>query len=347
MIRHTEAELIELCIHYIGKRSDQEGYKLTEETIPVQNDVLHESLMRYFFDSFSEPAFSRFHFSDGDHTMNPMFQWCKAVFEGKELLSHSQSMAKYLYDHSSHPNIKSGEFLVALVEDILIEDELTQAICLFKSENKSSFIKMNYSTGRYEINVDNGIQLDKLDKACVVFNTEDTDGYRICAIDKSNKENDAQFWIKDFLNIQPVSDSYHQTKSAIQATKQFIKDRVKPLYDIDKADEAYILQRSKEYMNSEDTFTSGSYARKVFQEDALVSEFQEFQESFNAERNIKTNDQFSINLNAVKNQSRVFKSVLKLDKNFHVYIHGNRSMIEKGVDDMGRKYYKLYYEEER
>jgi len=37
---------------------------------------------------------------------------------------------------------------------------------------------------------------------------------------------------------------------------------------------------------------------------------------------------------------------LKLDGNFHVYIHGNKDMIERGVDDDGRKYYKLYYEEE-
>jgi hypothetical protein len=38
--------------------------------------------------------------------------------------------------------------------------------------------------------------------------------------------------------------------------------------------------------------------------------------------------------------------VLKLDKNFHIYIHGGRDMIERGVDESGRKYYKIYYNEE-
>jgi hypothetical protein len=49
---------------------------------------------------------------------------------------------------------------------------------------------------------------------------------------------------------------------------------------------------------------------------------------------------------AVKKQQRIYKSVLKLDKNFHIYIHGNTDLIEKGVDMDGRKYYKIYYQEE-
>jgi hypothetical protein len=30
-----------------------------------------------------------------------------------------------------------------------------------------------------------------------------------------------------------------------------------------------------------------------------------------------------------------------------VYIHGNRELIERGEDQDGRKYYKLYYNEEQ
>ena len=55
-------------------------------------------------------------------------------------------------------------------------------------------------------------------------------------------------------------------------------------------------------------------------------------------------DNFEISAQAVKQQARAFKSVLKLDKNFHIYIHGNREMIEQGIDENGRKYYKIYYE---
>jgi len=58
-------------------------------------------------------------------------------------------------------------------------------------------------------------------------------------------------------------------------------------------------------------------------------------------------DSFAISPSAVKKQAKVFKTVLKLDKNFHVYIHGRRDLIEKGYDEMsGKHYYKLYFEEE-
>jgi hypothetical protein len=56
--------------------------------------------------------------------------------------------------------------------------------------------------------------------------------------------------------------------------------------------------------------------------------------------------EFDISTSAVKRQSKVFKNVLKLDRNFHIYIHGDRELIEKGVDPDGRKYYKIFYKEE-
>jgi hypothetical protein len=43
----------------------------------------------------------------------------------------------------------------------------------------------------------------------------------------------------------------------------------------------------------------------------------------------------------------MFKSVLKLDKNFHIYVHGNRQLIERGYDDeKGMNYYKVFFNNE-
>jgi translation initiation factor 2A len=40
------------------------------------------------------------------------------------------------------------------------------------------------------------------------------------------------------------------------------------------------------------------------------------------------------------------RRVKELDKNFHIYIHGDRTKIEQGVDENGRKFYKIYYDQE-
>lgn len=49
---------------------------------------------------------------------------------------------------------------------------------------------------------------------------------------------------------------------------------------------------------------------------------------------------------AVKKQTRSLKSIIILDENFHIYVHGHRELIEQGVDEKGRKFYKIYYSEE-
>ncbi|MEZ4893945.1 MAG: hypothetical protein R2778_13135 [Saprospiraceae bacterium] len=49
----------------------------------------------------------------------------------------------------------------------------------------------------------------------------------------------------------------------------------------------------------------------------------------------------------MRKEFKVFKSVLKLDKNFHIYVHGRRDLIERGFDEQkGKKFYKVYYENE-
>ena len=56
-------------------------------------------------------------------------------------------------------------------------------------------------------------------------------------------------------------------------------------------------------------------------------------------------DNFTISDSAVIKQSRVLKSVIKLDKNFDIHVHGNSNLIEQGSDNKG-KYYKIYYQKE-
>jgi hypothetical protein len=78
----------------------------------------------------------------------------------------------------------------------------------------------------------------------------------------------------------------------------------------------------------------------------LITSFKDYKDQFQQEYELEIKDGFDISDQAVKKQARIFKSVLKLDKNFHIYIHGNRNMIEKGTEPDGRKFYKIYYSEE-
>ena len=70
----------------------------------------------------------------------------------------------------------------------------------------------------------------------------------------------------------------------------------------------------------------------------------DYKNSFFQTREIETFDEFDISDKAVKKAQKQFKSILKLDKNFHIYIHGRHDLMEKGYDeDQRMNYYKLYF----
>ena len=86
---------------------------------------------------------------------------------------------------------------------------------------------------------------------------------------------------------------------------------------------------------------------QLFEEFYLIESFQKFNQTYRQENEVELADNFKISSQAVKKQSRIFKSVLKLDRNFDIYIHGDKNLIEKGTEKDGRKYYKIYYQEEK
>lgn len=350
MINYIESVIEDLCIHHVDTLEDGAGLVYSKGSVYLKDDGIRQFMKDYFFSKMKEPAFYNFKLSDNESSeeSNLCYRYAQALFEDQSnIFEQSKKISKHLYNNSHHPNIKSGDLITAYVKDVLIDDEMIDAICIFKSEYKHDLLKMELESHKYNLDVIQGILPDKIDKGCVIFNTEKEDGYKLCVIDKTNTGEEARFWIEDFLNVVPRSDDYHHTKNYIRATKDFITERVKPIYEVEKADEAHMLKSSFDFFNHEESFDSHSYADAVFQDERIVNDFKSYKKDYASERDIDLVDNFSVNMAAVKNQSKIFKSVLKLDKNFHVYIHGDRSMIERGRDDNGRKYYKLYYNDEK
>lgn len=86
----------------------------------------------------------------------------------------------------------------------------------------------------------------------------------------------------------------------------------------------------------------------VFNNDAVNGLFTSYLNNCQEEYEIQSLDSFGVSTNAVKSVQKSFKQVLKLDKNFHLYIHGNRELVENGFDEQkGMNYYKLYYHSEQ
>ncbi len=346
MLNTSQAQLQDLIVHHVGNPTNDEELHLSEHTIPTIDTELRELLMKYFLTSFEDPEFYNFTFSNEDHNLNPMFQFCSALFDGESVKDQSVNIAKHLYEIVIHPNIKSGDMFLAYFTDVLYEDELVDAIGIFKSENKHAFLKLFQSNEGYWVSHDKGIHTEKLDKACLILNTSKDYGYKVCIVDKSNKSMEAAYWRDSFLNLKPASDDYHQTKEFLGIARKFVTKQLDEEFDVDKTDKIDLLNRSVDYFKNHEEFNKEEFTETVFEDPGVIEAFNSFDQQQRQESNVDIADSFEINTKAVKRQQGVFKSVLKLDKNFHVYIHGDKELIEKGTDPDGRKFYKIYYEEE-
>ncbi len=347
MLYTEEISIAQLVLHKVGNKSQDEGIRISANPIPV-DDAVQSLLLQYFLSPFkSEEYYNLTH--ESDVSFNEVYRYVSQIFENPEsLYDQSVHVARHLYEESTHPKIKSGELYVVYLRDCIVDGEQTDAVGLFKSESKETFLKVYPSGDSFEIEYEDGINIHKLDNGCLIFNTEKENGYLVSVVDNLRQSGEATYWRDNFLNLAPRRDDFHQTEQCLEMCKQFVTERLPENFHIDKADQADMLNRSVAFFKENDEFSFDDFATQVMKQPEVIESLKEYKEEYENNMDVKIDDQFDISETAVKKQSKNFKSVIKLDKNFHIYIHGNRNLIEKGYDaqkDMG--FYRLYFNEEK
>ncbi len=155
--------------------------------------------------------------------MNEVYAFVRKIFEEREsFIQQSALLAQFLYSKSTHVKVKEGEFYVVMFDDVPFEGDFTRAIGLFKSETKETFLKVFQHGQSWEVIQEEGVNINKLDKGCLIFHTNTNEGFKVCVVDATNKQNDAQYWVTDFLQVTPYSDSFHHTDKYLSLCKSFI-----------------------------------------------------------------------------------------------------------------------------
>lgn len=347
MIDISQAKLEYLCIHRVGNKNNGDDLILSQSPISISDEKLSKALHKYFIQHFSVHELYSFTFSNEDYTLNPIFNYTLGVFSmPNTILKNSVDIAKHLYESSTHPQIKKGDLFVAYFTNIRVGEKTTEALGIFKAENKAPFMKVEHERELFQVYYDKGIHLNKLDKGCFVINSDRENGFQVCIVDNPTKTTETQYWRNTFLNIKAKSDEFHKTSAILQLTKSFItNDLTEEMFE-DRTEQIDLLNRSVDYFKNNENFDKDDFMQNVFEEEKLIDAFKGFDKVYSQDNEITINDNFNISAQAVKKYSNVFKSVLKLDKNFHIYIHGDKDLIERGVDEDGRKFYKIYFEEE-
>lgn len=348
MIDTSIAKLTKVFLHEITDQTDEQNTRLTNQPIFVYDEDMKKTLLSYFKNIYKE--FEFYAFLSPEASTNPMNDLTRQMFQGseEEQINITQDITRLLASKSTNKSIKPGQLIIAKIEELIIQDEVVNAIAIVKSESLQSFLKTNIQNQKPSLQLDKGIYVKKIDKACLILDSHPQDGYRMCIKDNTSKPGEAAiFWKTDFLNAGIKMDDYQYTQVYMEATDKFINDYQSDELPIDKEQEITIKNRSAQYFNDTEEFNWDEYKESVFQEPELQEAFSLFKDKMTSKQNTQVPESFSVSPNAVQSNNKFFRSVIKLDRNFSLYVHGNRNMIERGVDEEGRKYYKLYYDEEK
>jgi hypothetical protein len=348
MLNYTNSTIEKISVHRVGNKTNGEEIILSKTELNLDDDRLKEILISYFLKPFSKSEYYSFTSADDDFTQNPVFGSASGIFDNiNSFHDTSVEIARYLYDISEHPNIKSGDVFVVYFNDIIVDDEITSAVGIFKSENRQPFLKVEKDSDNFSLLYEDGINIEKLDKGCLIMDTERKIGYRVCSIDNSNKFAEALYWKDKFLVLKPFNDDFYFTKQVMAITKNYVVDQLPEEQDIERVEQIDLLNRSAEYFKKNNSFNKRDFEDEVLQDEGLINSYRKYNHQYMQEHDMDLADSFEISPEAVKNQSRIFKSVLKLDKNFHIYIHGDTNLIRRGEEPDGRKYYKIYFDREQ
>lgn len=342
----VNASIDKLVVHKIGSRTENTENVYSKKCMDLEEDNPVQMLKQYFLSSFREPVL--YHF-EGTNNVNDniVYQSACAIFDNPDLFyEHSRIIASYLYENSSHPQIKAGEFYLALFNDVQIFDQNVRCLGIFKSENKETYLKICTGTESFDIDCEEGINVKKMDKGCLIFDIERENGFVASLIDKVSKQ-EALFWKSDFLGLTERQDNNFFTKNYLNVCKEFVNNVFTAENEVPRTEQIDMLNRFINYFKDNSMFNEEKFEDEVLAAPDVVQAFNEYKDLYGQENDVHFNEEFKISPDIVKKENKSFKSVLKLDKNFHVYVHGGQRYIEKGFDNgKGLHFYKLYFEYE-
>jgi hypothetical protein len=339
-----------MAIHRVGNKLRSEGVLSAANTYPLSDERMRNALLDYFLPPFTRHNECYKFTHNSKLNLNELYTFCRHIFESKgDFLDESVNIAKHLYNQSNHPQIKGGELFITYFADCVIEDELTDAIGIFKSEEKDTFFKPEETKEAVLLHIEKGINLKRLDKGCLIFNTAQDDGYRVITIDKLSKsDSEAQYWKNDFLNLIRVEDNGFATEHYINLCNDFGEETFGA--EQGKSDQVLFMNKSLQYFSDHELFDVTDFADQVFEDKPEHAErFKEYKDRYESENNLLAANDFKISQPTVKIMKRKLRSLIKLDTNIDIRLHSETTeqFIERGYDEDRQMYfYKVFFREE-
>lgn len=345
MVDFQEVKLEGVVVHLVGNKGRQEGTRASSSLLALEGNnqflMLDYFLSNLKFDEtycLSHPT---------DYAQNVVAEACRSIFKNTDTLyPNSKLLLQHLYDYSTHPNTKAGEMYVAFFKDVLLDDELVDAVGIFKAETKDTFCLLQpVDGGDWSVNFSQGSSTDKLDKGVLIFNTMADDGYRVITT-KTVGKNNGYYFTDDFLRLVLVKDDMFKTKHVMGMVKGFINEVIGQDTQLD-----YQIEMSKkavDYFNKREQFDYNEFKDDVFGDNQEQKKKLDYYRKNIEELDDIDSDGFFIAPTAVKKLQKSFRDTIKMDTGFELKVKDTQDEnLVRGFDEEKQMfYYQVFFNQE-
>lgn len=348
MIKRTKASISKAILHKVGNKFNSTKNAFSEQELEF-DEVSYDLMLGYLLRPFGSLVESYRFNHHSNINLNEINTYATQMFaDESNFIDLSKHVVTHLFEQSNSAQIKTGDVMVCIFEDIQYDDMFVKAIGIFKIENRAEFFQTYLENNSYDLITQKGIPTKKVDKGCLILNTSDAEGNIILSVD--NNSYDTQYWLKHFLNIKYPDDYNQHTKNYIELCKDFSEDVLKPSLGLQE--KSSFLAKTIDFFKENEVINVENFKDDVFEDDKYKTLFDDYKKDFEADHALLIRNQFDVSESVLKKQKQKIKTEIKLDTNIQIKLDvdapdASVEYLERGYDEEKKMhYYKVFFNEE-
>lgn len=345
MISRKNASISKFIIHKVGNKFNDTKNAFSEKLVDF-DEVSYDLMLPFLLRPFGSVVQSYRFNHHANISLNEINSYSTQIFSNEEaFIEVSKHIVTHLFEQSTSAQIKTGDVLVVLFEGIEFNEITTNALGIFKIENKVNFFQTYLENNSYDVLVQKGISSKKVDKGCIILNQTDAEGNIILSVD--NNSYDAQYWLNQFLNIKYADDANNHTQQYIELCKDFSTEILKTTYGAQEQN--IFLAKTIDFFKENEIVNVERFKDELFEEDKHKNLFEDYKKTFEDEKNLVIRNQFDVAESVVTKEKKKFKTDIKLDTNIQIKLDidapdASAEYLERGYDDEKKMhYYKVFF----
>jgi hypothetical protein len=349
MIKRNRAAISKFIIHKVGNKFNSATNVFSENVLTFDEES-YELMKPYLLKPFANVSESFRFKHHANIELNEINSYISQIFNDEtSFVEISKHIVNHLFEQSNSAQIKIGDVIIALFEDIEYKDVVTKAVGIFKIENKINFFQTFMEKNILDVFVQKGISTKKLDKGCLIINSTDAEGRVVLSVDTNNY--DAQYWLNNFLNVKYADDNNQHTQNYIEMCKYFSDEIIKEDFGIHE--KTKFLAKTVDFFKENESVNINDFKDEIFDEnEEQKALFDNYKKQFEEVNDVLVRNQFAVSDIVLKKQKQKIKTEIKLDTNIQIKLDVDapdaaNEYLEKGFDEEKKmKFYKVYFNEE-